>query len=62
MPKAFRTLHDGAALDPGELAAWCRERLPRFKVPAAFEIRDDLPHGPTGKVHRLTLRRQEGLA
>ncbi|MBM4032192.1 MAG: long-chain fatty acid--CoA ligase [Planctomycetes bacterium] len=62
VPKAFVTLREGAKADPSDLAAWCRERLPRYKVPAAFEIRPDLPHGATGKVHKLALRRELGMA
>ena len=61
-PKAFITLREGAAADATELAAFCRQRLPRYKVPAAFAFRPDLPHSPTGKVHKLTLRQAEGLA
>jgi long-chain acyl-CoA synthetase len=61
-PKAFITLREGAAATADELEAFCRERLPRFKVPVAFELRAELPHSPTGKVHKLTLRKSEGLA
>ena len=61
-PKAFVVLKEGAAADARELAVFCREHLPRFKVPVAFAFRPELPHGPTGKVHKLTLRQAEGLA
>jgi len=62
VPKAFVTLREDAAATAEELAAFCRERLPRYKVPVAFDFRAELPHSPTGKVHKLTLRQAEGLA
>jgi len=61
-PKAYVVLNDGAQVVPHDLAVFCREHLPRFKVPVAFDFRPELPHSPTGKVHKLTLRRAEGLA
>jgi len=61
VPKAFIILREGASADGPELAAFCRKHLPRYKVPAAFEFRAELPHSPTGKVHKLTLRKTEGL-
>lgn len=60
--KAFVTCREGAAVAAEELAAFCRQHLPRYKVPASFAFRAALPHGPTGKVHKLALRRAEGLA
>jgi long-chain acyl-CoA synthetase len=61
VPKAFIVLREGAAADRGDLAAFCRQRLPRYKAPAAFEFRAELPHSPTGKVLKLELRKAEGL-
>jgi len=61
VPKAFVTLREGATADAGDLAAFCRRHLPRYKLPAAFELRAELPHSPTGKVHKLALRQAEGL-
>jgi acyl-CoA synthetase (AMP-forming)/AMP-acid ligase II len=34
------------------LAAWCRERLPAYKIPRAFEIVESLPLTATGKLAR----------
>ena len=59
--KAFITLREGAKADAAELAAFCRERLARYKVPALFEFHSELPHSPTGKVLKLALRKAEGL-
>ena len=61
-PKAFITLREGASATADELAGFCRAQLPRYKVPVAFDFRPELPHSPTGKVHKLTLRQAEGLA
>lgn len=41
-----------------ELDAFCRERLADFKVPARFEIVDELPRQPNGKVLKRVLREQ----
>jgi len=62
VPKAYVVLRDGASAAAADLTAWCRQRLPRFKLPAAYEFRPELPHTPTGKVHKLMLRKAEGVA
>jgi O-succinylbenzoic acid--CoA ligase len=48
-------VRDGEALDPGVLAAWCRERLAAFKVPKAFEAVAELPRTTSGKLVRRAL-------
>jgi long-chain acyl-CoA synthetase len=40
------------------LAEYCRERLADFKVPARFELVDELPRQPNGKVLKRVLREQ----
>ena len=44
------------AIDPAAFAAWCRERLPRIKVPRYLAILDALPHNATHKVEKFKLR------
>ncbi len=39
-----------------ELARLCRDRLATFKVPASFEVVDELPRTATGKLRRFVLR------
>jgi long-chain acyl-CoA synthetase len=37
-----------------ELVAWCRERLPGYKIPREFGVVEALPLTPTGKLGRAT--------
>lgn len=52
--KAFLVLDKDVAVE--ELEEWCRERLTGYKVPRAFEFRDELPKTNVGKVLRRALR------
>lgn len=45
----------GAQPTVGELRRWCRERLAGYKVPRAWEFREELPRSPFGKVLRSLL-------
>jgi len=45
-----------AALDAGEVEAFCRERMAAYKVPRRIEIVDAIPKSPTGKVLKRLLR------
>jgi len=48
---------DPAALEAGDLQAWCAARLARFKVPSRWWLRvEPLPLGATGKVQKKELR------
>jgi len=47
---------EGAALDPAELAAFCRTRLPYFAIPRYVEVVADLPRTENGKVQKFRLR------
>jgi crotonobetaine/carnitine-CoA ligase len=53
--KAFVKL-DGDP-DLAQLRDWAGERLSRFKVPRYFEVVDELPHTPTGRVAKHELPR-----
>jgi acyl-CoA synthetase (AMP-forming)/AMP-acid ligase II len=54
--KAVLVLRPGAQLDPQSLAAFVAAKLAYYKVPAHWEVRDELPRNATGKVlkHVLT--------
>src|SRR5690606_34574117 len=53
----------GAELDPAELLAHCRERLPSFMVPRFVEFIDELPRSAIGKIakHELRARGSRGI-
>jgi fatty-acyl-CoA synthase len=55
-------LHEGAPPSADALAAFCRERLAAYKVPARFVFRkaDEFPRTPTGKVQKPRLREELG--
>lgn len=55
-PKAFVVLRDGAPADAEALRAFCRERLAKFKVPAAIVFVTELPRTASGKVLKRDLR------
>jgi acyl-CoA synthetase (AMP-forming)/AMP-acid ligase II len=53
--KAFLILRPGASATPETLTAWSRETMANYKVPRVFEIVEDLPRTPTGKVQKFKL-------
>jgi fatty-acyl-CoA synthase len=57
-PKAFVSLKDGESVTQDELIDFCKERIARFKAPAAVEF-GDLPKTSTGKVQKFVLRDAE---
>ena len=59
--KAFVVARDGNTLDTDALLAYCAEKMPRYMVPKAFEVIDELPKTSSGKVDYPALRRREGL-
>ncbi len=57
--KAVVEVNDGVTADDalaGELLAFCRERLARFKCPKSVDFVDDLPRFETGKIYRRLVR------
>ena len=48
-----------ASVTEQELAAWCTERLARFKVPSAIRFTGELPRTSVGKIRKEVLRQQE---
>ncbi|HEX9697745.1 MAG TPA: long-chain fatty acid--CoA ligase [Actinomycetota bacterium] len=57
--KAFIILKPGETATPEEIEAFCRERLTAYKVPKAYEFRDELPKTMVGKVLRRVLVEEE---
>ena len=58
VPIAFVTLQEGAGASESELRAFARKHLAGHKVPRRVVVRDDLPRGPTGKIHKRILRKE----
>lgn len=53
--RAYIMLKPGASTSAKELRAFCKERLANFKVPKQFDLREQLPLLPTGKVDKVAL-------
>jgi fatty-acyl-CoA synthase len=58
-PKAFVTLKKGEEATEEEIIDFVKERIARFKAPAAVEFIDELPKTSTGKVQKYVLRERE---
>lgn len=56
-PKAFVVLAEAASADEDELKDLCRNHVARYKVPVEIEFCDEFPHGPTGKILKKKLAR-----
>jgi acyl-CoA synthetase (AMP-forming)/AMP-acid ligase II len=59
--KIFVIPRDGDPVDKEALLTFCEERMPRYMVPKAIEVLDELPKTSSGKVDYPSLRRREGL-
>ena len=52
-------LRDGAHLDGDQLRAWAKQRLSAYKVPHLIRIVTALPKGPSGKILKRAIDRQQ---
>lgn len=57
-PKAFVTLKKGQRATEEEIIEFCKEKIARYKAPAAVEF-TELPKTSTGKVQKFVLREKE---
>jgi len=55
--RAYVVLEPSLSTDAEELAAWCNERLARFKVPTEFVFVDSLPRTGSEKIDRAAVQR-----
>ncbi len=55
-------LREGAGAAPGEIRDFAAGRLAGFKVPRKVVVLDEIPKGPTGKLRRIGLAEDLGLA
>jgi HIP---CoA ligase len=53
---AFVVPRAGAAVDPDELIAWCRDQMANYKVPRHVVVVDSLPMNASNKVLKYQLR------
>jgi acyl-CoA synthetase (AMP-forming)/AMP-acid ligase II len=53
---AYVTLERAA--EPGELLAWCRERVANYKAPKRLEVLPVMPLLPIGKIDKAALRQR----
>ncbi len=53
---AILELKAGAEIDLAEMAAFCRSRLGGVKSPKAFEVWNEIPRSPVGKISRRMIR------
>ena len=58
--KAFVVPSDSQSIEPDTLLAFCAEKMPRYMVPKAIEILDNLPKTTSGKIDYPALRRTAG--
>jgi long-chain acyl-CoA synthetase len=57
--KSFVVLRKGEETTGQEIIEFCRERLADFKCPKSIEFVDDIPKGPTGKLLKRELIRND---
>jgi acyl-CoA synthetase (AMP-forming)/AMP-acid ligase II len=62
VPVAFVVPRAGCTLDPAALAAFCRARMPAYRVPLAFTAVPALPRNEAGKLLRARLAAEAGAA
>jgi acyl-CoA synthetase (AMP-forming)/AMP-acid ligase II len=55
--RAHVVLEPGAGFDEDEVRAYCREQLAGYKVPALFQVHDELPRNASGKILKRELRK-----
>jgi len=55
-PVAFVILEAGAAAEPDQLIAWCKDGLASYKRPRHVFVIDELPTNANGKIQRGVLR------
>ena len=54
--KAVVVLVPEARLDEVEIVSFLRERIAGYKIPKSFDLIDELPRNPSGKILRRLLR------
>jgi acyl-CoA synthetase (AMP-forming)/AMP-acid ligase II len=55
---AYIVPKNGVPVPPDELIAYCKDRLPDYKVPRAIIVRETLPKNASGKIMKEQLRKE----
>lgn len=55
---AFVQCEQKTEITPVEIAGWCKERLANYKVPKVFEVVEELPKLPIGKIDKQALKKR----
>ena len=55
---AFVQLHDGTALEAGEIQDFCRGKIARYKIPKHIFFADSFPMTASGKIQKFKLREE----
>jgi long-chain acyl-CoA synthetase len=58
--QAFIVLRPDSDQTAEDVRSWVKERIAAYKYPREVHVVDALPTGPTGKIHKQTLRRWAG--
>ena len=56
--RAYVVLRPGQSVSVADLAAWCAERLAKFKRPSGLSIEAALPKTPARKIDKMALRQR----
>jgi long-chain acyl-CoA synthetase len=57
--KAYCVMRKDEAISPDEIIAFCKQKLPTYKIPKAVQIIDALPKNLLGKLLRAELRKMD---
>ena len=55
--KAVVVLHPGRTANEADIVDFCRDKLASYEKPKSIDFVQDLPHGATGKIDKLALRK-----
>lgn len=58
---SFVVMKDGMLISSEELIAFCKTRLPEYKIPRAVVIRESLPKNAAGKIMKEELRQKHDM-
>ena len=55
--KAVVVLHPGRTANEADIVDFCRDKLANYEKPKSIDFVQELPHGATGKIDKLALRK-----